>query len=348
MTSKLFNTILILFILLGLTIFGGTIIYRDPFFHYHGPISNEYTLNGGYARHYNDGFIKYFDYDSIILGTSMCNNFRTSTLQELFGVDKAIKVSASGSYFNETTTYLQEAFSYNNNIKVIVRSLDCDCLNLDKNAQSIYAQEAFYLRDKNIFNDVNYILNKTVMLESLKTYPVDWDEYLSWREVPTGKDVIITAPYLSRKHEQTPLTDDIHKQISENINKNIVEIMKDYPDTQFYLFFTPYSICEWADLFYNGNLDIQIEAQKIAIEAILQCENAHLFSFCNNFDMVCDLDNYIDTKHYAYWVNDDILYWMYQGNYQLTYDNYNEYLEEIKLFYTNYPYEDIYPELFIQ
>lgn len=343
MKSSSFNKFVVSAIILGLGVFGGVIVYRDPFFHYHKPLRSDYNLDGAYARYYNDGFIKFFDYDAIILGTSMCNNFKVSTLQNLFGVDKAIKVNASGSYFNETNVYLQNAFARNPELKLIVRSVDCDCLMRDKSEESIYAREAYYLRDNNVFNDVNYIFNKKVMLESYKTSVADWDEYLSWRWPPTGKQAleVVDGLYGGPVPEQRQMGEEKYYKTVENIEENLVTIMRENPDTKFYLFFTPYSVCYWGDLLYNGDLEMQIQAQRIAIEQILQCENAYLFSFCNNFDMVCNLDNYIDRQHYAYWINEEILNYMYQGQYQLTLDNYEEYLEEITTFYTTYSYSKL-------
>lgn len=343
MKSRNFNVAVIFTIMLGLMMFGGAMVYRDPFFHYHKPIRNDYNMNGAYARYYNDGFIKHFDYDAIILGTSMCNNFRTSQLQELFGVDKAIKVNASGAYFNETNDYLQEVFTYNPDIKLIVRSLDCEYLGRGKDELSIYAKEAYYLRDKNVFNDVNYVLNKNVWLESCITKEVDWDEYLSWRSVSTGREIVCAdgVAYSEIIPEQRKMDDERYTKTLENIEENIVWIMKEHPNTEFYLFLTPYSIYAWGDLLYGGQLEMHIEEQRIAIEQILQCDNAHLFSFCDDFDITCNVDNYFDKKHYAYWINDEMLNRMHLGLNQITLNNYDEYLDKITAFYLAYPYSDL-------
>lgn len=346
MKSRKFNKIFFLFIFMELVIFGGIIVYKDPFFYYHRPFNDNYHLEWAYPRYYNDGILKHFEYDSIILGTSMCNNFRTSKVETLFGMDETIKINASGSYFNETNVYLQEAFACNPDIKLIVRSIDLDCLNLTKDTESIYAREAYYLRDNNIFNDVNYIFSKKAMLECWKVGHVSWDEYLSWRGRPTGRKYLLGDSVWNREEipKQEQLDDNTVRQVFENVKQNIVNIMEENPNTEFYLFFTPYSVCVWEEWLYSGELDKQIQIQKIAIEEILECKNVHLFSFCNDFKTVSNLDNYIDKKHYAEWVNDGMLDYMYQGIYQLTKDNYMDYLDEIAVFYMTYPYDSLYKD----
>lgn len=346
MKSRSFNAMVISMTVLGLVVFGGVMIYRDPFFCYHKPIGNDekIIMKYEYAPYYIDGFIEYFDYDAIITGTSMCHNFKTSLVQELFGVDKAVKFSISGSYFSETNGYLQEAFECNPDIKLVVRSLDCDGLGREKDAVSGCDAMADYLRDDNIFNDVNYVLNKKVMLESNGMTEINWDDWLSWRNPATGESAfhISGDSYAGAVPEQKKMDEESCRKTSENIEENIVRIMKENPDTEFYLFFTPYSIFSWGNLLYRGDLEIQIQEQKIAIEQILQCENAHLFSFCNMFDIICDRNNYgPDIIHYAPWVNDEILNSMHEGRYQLTLENYHEYLDEITAFYTTYPYHSL-------
>ena len=41
MKSRIFNNIFILIVIAELMIAGGTVIYRDPFFHYHKPYRDD-------------------------------------------------------------------------------------------------------------------------------------------------------------------------------------------------------------------------------------------------------------------------------------------------------------------
>ena len=55
----------------------------DPYFHYHKPLKGlYYTLDN--ERSQNDGIIRHFNYDAMIIGTSMAENFKTSEMDELW------------------------------------------------------------------------------------------------------------------------------------------------------------------------------------------------------------------------------------------------------------------------
>ena len=78
------------------------------------------------------------------------------------------------------------------------------------------------------------------------------------------------------------------------------------------------------------------------IERLLPYENVHLFSFNNNFDLVCDLNNYFDSVHYTEEVGDHVLEWMKNDEYELTEENYKTYIQEITDFYMNFDYDSFF------
>lgn len=89
-------------------------------------------------------------------------------------------------------------------------------------------------------------------------------------------------------------------------------------------------------------MDQHIEAEQLAIEELLQFSNIKLYSFSDNFELTCDLDNYKDYMHYGEWVNSQILKWMEKEEYLLTRDNYMDYLERIRKFYHSYDYASLH------
>lgn len=64
-------------------------------------------------------------------------------------------------------------------------------------------------------------------------------------------------------------------------------------------------------------MDSELEAQKIAIEQLILYDNVKLFSFKNNFELICNLENYKDYAHYSEDINDNMLHWIKEGKFQL-------------------------------
>lgn len=352
MEAKKFNKIVICGVIVGMIIFAIPTIVIDPYFHYHKPLDFlYYPLNS--ERYQNNGISKHFTYDAMITGTSMTENFKTSECDEIFGVN-SIKVPYSGGTYKEINRNLLVALKNNENLKIIIRGIDYTGLIKEKNFENHEGRPDYphYLNDNNIFNDVNYVLNKEILGLSKnilldyrkKKGTTSFDEYANWSENQLfGKEAVLkTFERADKSNEIVLLTEEEKKMVRENVKQNIVRTAEEYPDTTFYLFITPYSICYWDELVQSGKLDYHIEAERIAIEEMLTCDNIKLFSFSNNFELTCNLDNYKDQAHYGEWINTAILENMYEGKWQLTKENYEDYIRDIREFYSNYNYDEIY------
>ena len=163
----------------------------------------------------------------------------------------------------------------------------------------------------------------------------------------TGKENVLKnykRPEKEIKEVTQEETEDFLNYLEENLDVNVLQVIKDYPDVEFYLFFPPYSICWWDQLNQNGTavLERRIDLEKYAIEKMLQFDNIHLFSFFNNYDLICNLDYYVDDVHYTGDVNNMILRWMKSGEYELTKENYEDYIAKEKAFYTSYDYDQLF------
>ena len=56
----------------------------DPFLHYHAPLGGlQYPLKD--ERYQNDGIMRNYPYNAVITGTSMCQNFKPSEFDDLWG-----------------------------------------------------------------------------------------------------------------------------------------------------------------------------------------------------------------------------------------------------------------------
>ncbi len=321
----------------------------DPFFHYHKPINGlQYPLNKG--RYQNDGITRHFEYDAMITGSSMAEPMQTSTLDELFGTH-SIKVCYMAGTFCEVKDYIEAAYRYNPDIKMIVWPLDLYALEYDKDLMP-YHSIPTYLYNQNPFDDVNYILNKEVFIkETLNVLDytksgaltTSFDEYAQPTD-PFGKEYALSfsdRPEKIKKKQKKYTTEESQK-IMANINQNITSVLENHPETQFYLCFSPYSVLYWDKQFRLGKLNYHMDMEKEVIETLLSYPNVHLYSFAQNTDITCNLDYYRDTVHYSREVCVDMLHYMKEGQYELTLDNYEAYLEDITSIYQNMDYDSFY------
>lgn len=338
-------------IIVTLLALGGITIYIDPYFHYHAPLNNyEYPIDS--ERYQNDGIVRHFDYDAIITGTSMTECFKTSEMNQLFGVN-AIKVPYSGGSYKEINDNLITALKKNNNVKQIIRSLDFSMLiwPADKVGYDTYP---VYLYDDNLINDISYLLNEDVLNHTIRVLKytksgyktTDFDTYGDWTlyyNYKFGKEAVDAAyDRQDYSNKTVGLTDEDYTNLCNNITQNILGLVKEYPDTEFYYFIPPYSIYYFDSLNQEGTLERQFDAERILIEMLIPYDNVHLFSFYTEFDLVCNLDNYKDIAHYGPNINSQILQWMKKGHGRLTLENYKEYCRKERDFYLNYDYESLF------
>lgn len=328
-----------------------TVWIVDPYFHFHKPFSFiSYRLYD--ERYTNDGISRHFDYDTILTGTSMAQNFKPSEADRLFGV-KSVKETFSGAGFRELSENLDRALKRKDGIKKVIWSVDFNSIIRDKDYDQ-YEGYPTYLYDDNPLNDVCYIFNKTVWYEGIVPNLVmtlkgqesttldeysSWDKELGFAYVMAGYD-----RWEERAEMVQGLSEEERQMVEENIRQNMVELANQYPDTLFYLFYTPYSICWWDYMNQEGLMLKQFEAELITTELLLQCPNVRLYNFNDRYDIITDFDNYRDKEHYGAHINSQILEWLAEGEGLVTPDNYMELFEKEKSFYLNYDYEEIFNE----
>lgn len=246
--ARRFNLIIVAGILLGLTLFALPTIIIDPYFHYHKPMENlEYPLSGRMERYLNDGIVKHFEYNALITGSSMTENFKTSELNDIFQVN-AIKVPYSGATYKEIKENIERAVIANENLEMIIWGVDGYRLIQEKDTMR-YDSEFYpdYLYNNCIFDDVKYILNKSILLgdtlavinftkEGGRT--TTFDAYANWmKSYDFGKDEIIKNYQRKEKVDRIQISKEDYETIRGNLEQNITKLVAENPSIEFYLFF---------------------------------------------------------------------------------------------------------------
>ena len=77
LTAKAWVKIFISLFVCLIVLMAAMVAVIDPFFHYHKPLGAfYYTLDN--ERDQNDGITRHFEYNALITGTSMTQNFKAS------------------------------------------------------------------------------------------------------------------------------------------------------------------------------------------------------------------------------------------------------------------------------
>lgn len=338
----------------ALSVLGFWVYKIDPFFHYHQPDLNGYFYSLNNQRSQNDGISKHFDYDALITGTSMTENFRTSEADEIFGCN-SIKVPYSGGSYMEVNDNIVNALDANKDLRLVIRCLDMGkFLEPYDYMRTDLGKYPTYLYDSNPFNDVEYLLNRDVIFgrvyqmtldndqEGFKPGITTFDDYSRWQSsFAFGINAVCPNGVTVTETEQNHLTEEEKVVIKRNVDLNVTRVAVEHPDVDFYYFYSPYSVLTWNEWRTGGMLYKMLEAETYITELIVQYKNIHLFSFNNRTDITTNLNNYKDATHYACWINTLILKWMHDGQYQLTEDNYQDYLEREWDFYTTFDYASV-------
>lgn len=336
MSSKKFIKRLIITVLVLIFAVGAVVYVFDPFYHYHKPwLGLKEVLND--KEYQCIGTLRHFDYDTLLVGSSVMENNDNAWYDEAYGV-KSIKAIRSYGATADLCYLMDEAYK-NHDIKYVFYNIDPSSLSAD--AETTYESTGcpMYLYDTNPFNDVQYLFNKDVLFEKIpymvaNSYLGNYDEGLSynWAKWKTF-DIQMALGLYYRPIDVVEMQDETI--YNDKLMANIALLTKevaDHPETQFMFFYPAYSMLWWDGVYRTGERDAYIYCEKEMTKALLQYDNVRIFCFQNEPDVITNLYNYMDSIHFSPEINKLMLDQMINGEYEMTLDNYEEVLDGVKEF----------------
>ncbi len=320
----------------------------DPFYHYHRSwfglpvvLENAVYQTSGAARN--------LPYDSLILGTSMTENFHASWFDETFGWN-TVKLSYSGARTNDLKAILGQIYQREQSPANIV--MDVNTYQLTVDPDSAYAVRPEYLYDSNVITDVSYVYNQDVFLASmnriidkLEGRESNLDNAYTWEEEEHfGRMKTLEAEMKERAAAaasgQTAAT--VSMDVCDRNLNNVLPFIEAHPETTFYIFYPPYSMLTWEREMLNGNLEKMIEVYGHSIQRFLEYDNVKVYYFQNEKDIISNLDNYRDAGHYRPEINKYICESMKNGKGLVTKDTYQEQLRDMYEYAVAFDYEALW------
>lgn len=306
----------------------------DPFFHYHKPLPGLKAVLSD-KEYQCIGTLKTFEYDSVIAGSSVAENYNNRWFDEGFGCTSIKAIRSYGA--TADLCYLLDVAFEQQELKYIFYSMDPTALAAEPQITFESSGCPMYLYDDNYFNDIKYLLNKDVLLEKIpyliaNSFIGNYDEGNSynWAKWKTFSKEVLMSNYTPRETVDEMKAADFAK---ENLEANLAlikERIEEHPDTEFKIFMPPYSIMWWDNAYRIGETDGFLYNFEKAMETLIPYENVSFYFFMNERDIVTNLDNYMDAVHFSDEINHYICNSMIEDNYRVTMDNYKEVLEDMR------------------
>jgi len=351
MNSKKWSISILTIVLSIVLLFGALTYCLDPLLQYgkeRGFLSF-YTYTEIYG---NPGIAKNYKYNAVFLGSSMVENADVSEIDSLFGC-KTVKLPYSAGTSYNHKHILDVCYQTENTIDIVFWALDEYAFTTEKNTPRYPLPE--YLYDKDITNDLSYLLNLDIfyfyiskdILGTLKNQTNNLMKDGAWinDSVYNKTAALQSIQYPLKKTES--LGKDYYKdKLIDNLQYNVLPIVQQNPETEFYFYMVPYSISYWYMRNQNGTLESEINIARTVAEELLKYDNVKFFFFQDEEEIITNLDNYKDYSHYKPAINSYMSKQMALGEKKLTKENYQQRIDAFYNYLIEFDYDSFYEEQF--
>lgn len=362
MNSKKWIKILLILCILAVGFVGGINYLVDPLKIFHKPYFFKDKLNSN-MRLQAAGIINNYEFDSIILGTSMLENTSSKESSYILG-GNFTNISLSGSDFYERSFVLNYALK-KKQIKKIIYSLDYSGLIESRMGKSDFIVDDFnYLYDSNYLNDFKQYLNLNSFSVILKFYlskeanfdkPNEWFSDKShssrfggidnWFKAENNNQIKDTFKEISEsinaiKNNEIIIDADIDNKISiskKYIDSYLLSFVKSNPNTEFNLIIPPYSRIKNAiDAQYKKSDFVRLkESIKYLVKKSKDYPNLKIYGWGDK-EFPDNIAYYKDLRHYSPEINSKMIYWIKENDGLLLDSNIEKYLNTFEKKSLNY------------
>ena len=294
-----------------------TVYIVDPFEHYREsailPLYDQESYN-------NPGIAKHYDYDAVILGTSMVEMSHPSVIDACFGVS-SVKLPMRGSHTAQMGWQLAHVLD-THELSLAILAVDAySLMGPPDDMEEIYD----YLWNDSALDDVNYLLNLDVLLVKVprllgnlgKPLEGKRDAMYQWTDVTfSAQSVLDSFEFMAQREMTDP--DYRLERSTENIERHIETYVAAHPETTFKIYMPPYSVAYWYVMTRIGLSEQQFRSRARVCELLLGYPNVEIYDYSSRLAWITDLDNYFDYSHHSGEISDAIMRAMASGEGRVT------------------------------
>ena len=309
-------------LLLAVAACAGLTFIVDPFEQYREssilPLYDQESYN-------NPGIAKNYAYDAVILGTSMVEMSNPSVIDEVFGVH-SVKLPMRGSHIAQMGWQLDHVFrakeKRGETLNLAILAVDAySMMGPVDDMEEIYD----YLWNDDLLDDVNYLLNRDVLLVRIprmlgnigRDTSTKRDDMYKWTDVVFAAQSVYDA---TSKMAQKPMQDAEYRieRSTANVENHIETYVAAHPETKFRIYMPPYSVAYWYVMTREGISEQQYRSRARVCELLLEYENVEIYDYSSRMEWITDLDEYFDYSHHSSAVSDRIMHAMAAGECRVT------------------------------
>jgi len=279
-------------------------------------------------RFQNPGLARNYDYDTVIIGSSVTENFYPDEVEARLG-GRALKLSISGSTAHEQALILDVAFRHRAPRNVIW-ALDWFAFATEPDAvRDDRGPFPDYLYRPGLRTIRGYLLNWDTFTHSLTTMRADaplrdlaslnaWDEE---RPADCFELVRLYHDPEALRSKQRIMARLAHgaEAVRPNAEANFFRIVEAHPETTFYAYFPPYSVAHHR--YYARHFPREYAALEVLRRLVAgrspDLPNLRLYDFQAATDWTHDFDEYADITHHSRRINGYILDAFTTGRYRV-------------------------------
>jgi hypothetical protein len=285
--------------------------FVDPFTYFRVPTWHKPVYFIGWQRFQNIGIALNYDYDSVVIGTSVAENFSTNQIDTILGW-KTVNLAISGSSAYEQRRLLELAIK-TGKVKNVLWVVQYDAFAHPVNfvrSDAIYP-EGFYNGNHTAFLQ-HYLLNTKMLEHSVNIFfNNNNDMDTAWNLSKTSKFgcASVTGSYnntnrdlsVSKAFSNGDMLADEHS-LAISVQKNLSDVVKQNPNVKFYLILPPYS--KWAYKLSQEKLEwarmaAVLNFRKNIAGQLSEFENVTLSDYQSDIRVILDSNYYKDLIHYS-------------------------------------------------
>ncbi|MDO4741096.1 MAG: hypothetical protein Q4A66_10545, partial [Eubacteriales bacterium] len=252
----------------------GAVFAVDPFEIYREssilPLYDQESYN-------NPGIVRNYDYNAVVLGTSMVEMMKPSVIDEHFSV-QSVKLPMRGSYIAQMGWQLDHIYKAKEKrgetLDMAILAVDAySLMGLVDDMEEIYP----YMWNDSLLDDVNYLLNFDVLAVTIPRMlknigkPLDTkrDDMYKWTDVTfSAQSVVDSIP----DEPWSEMVDPEYRseRAIGNLEKHIESYVRAHPETTFMIYMPPYSVGYWYVMTRNGLAEQQYRSRARIGEILLK------------------------------------------------------------------------------